>query len=69
MTDVQQMFYIQFNSENEVSAVFDQDLSLWDVNNVSICYGFLQYVIIRQAQTFNCYYADWPQPNFTNCTP
>jgi len=38
---------------------FNQDLSIWNVTNVTYCYNF-------DMNT-----ANWtlPKPNFTNCTP
>ena len=38
---------------------FNQDLSLWNVNNVEDCYEF-NYDAIQWTL---------PQPNFTNCNP
>jgi surface protein len=41
------------------SSAFNQDISSWDVLNVTNCYGFSLNAI------------DWsnPKPNFTNCNP
>jgi len=41
------------------SPVFNQDLSPWNVENVTICYQF----------SFNIQEWTLPQPNFTNCNP
>jgi len=51
VTNMYRMFYYAW--------AINQDLSLWNVNNVISCYEFSDYT------------PQWilPKPNFTNCTP
>ena len=60
VTDMTGMFAVYANNGGEQSIhLFNQDLSVWDVKNVTQCYEFIVYE------------PNWklPKPNFTSCNP